>query len=133
MGFYLRAPDPVTLSKAAAVRLSDDIAAFREDGGIPAHVHTLIVVWPQQRVLEIQVEGLSPRTDPDRSTIRGTTYALFELASHYDIVALDTDTAPLFTQRILLLDTNANRSTLWSARASATRNPTQAGQKPAER
>lgn len=90
--------------EAAAVRLSNDIAALRDDGAIPAHVDTLIVVFPKQRVLEIQVEGLSPRTDPDRTTIRAVTFALFELASYFNIIGLEHGDAPLFTQRILLLD-----------------------------
>lgn len=97
--------------EAAAVRLAEDIAELRENGGIPAHVHTVITVLPQQRVLEIQVEGLSIHADPDRTTIREVTTTLFELASFHnivalDIVALDDTTPPLFTQRILLLDTN---------------------------
>ncbi|WP_414939745.1 hypothetical protein [Amycolatopsis sp. cmx-11-51] len=89
--------------EAAAVRLADDIAELRDDGGIPAHVRTVITVLPQQRVLEIRVEGLSVEADPDRTTIREVTYALFELASYHNIVALDATAPPLFTQRILLV------------------------------
>ncbi len=92
--------------EAAAVRLAEDIAELRENGGIPAHVHTVITVLPQERVLEIQVEGLSIHADPDRTTIREVTTTLFELASDHNIIALDATTPPLFTQRILLLDTN---------------------------
>jgi hypothetical protein len=36
--------------EAAAVRLAADIAELRDDGGIPAHVRTVITVLPQQRV-----------------------------------------------------------------------------------
>jgi hypothetical protein len=92
--------------EAAAVRLADDIAELRDDGGIPTHVHTVITVLPQQRVLEIRVEGLSVEADPDRTTIREVTQALFELASYHNIVALDATTPPLFTQRILLVDSD---------------------------
>ncbi|GAA5110700.1 hypothetical protein [Haloechinothrix salitolerans] len=92
--------------EAAAVRLAEDIAELRDDGGIPAHVHTVITVLPQQRVLEIRVEGMSVETDPDRTTIREVTHALFELASYHNIVALDATTPPLFTQRILLVDSH---------------------------
>jgi hypothetical protein len=92
--------------EAAAVRLAEDIAELRADGGIPAHVHTVITVLPRQRVLEIHVEGLSVRTDPDHTTIREVTHSLFELASYHNIVALDATAPPLFTQRILLLDTH---------------------------
>jgi hypothetical protein len=92
--------------EAAAVRLAEDIAELRDDGGIPVHVRTVITVLPQQRVLEIRVEGLSVETDPDRLTIREVTDALFELASHHNIVALDATTPPLFTQRILLVDSD---------------------------
>jgi hypothetical protein len=92
--------------EAAAVRLAEDIAELRDDGGIPAHVRTVITMLPQQRVLEIQVEGLSVEADPDRTTIREVTNALFELASYHNIVALDATTPPLFTQRILLVDTD---------------------------
>ncbi|MEV6602750.1 hypothetical protein [Kutzneria sp. NPDC051319] len=89
--------------EAAAVRLADDIAELREDGGIPSHVRTVITVLPQQRVLEIRVEGLSVEADPDRTTIREVTNTLFELASYHNIVGLDAATPPLFTQRILLV------------------------------
>jgi hypothetical protein len=89
--------------EAAAVRLAEDIAELRDDGGIPKHVRTVITVLPQQRVLEICVEGLSVEADPDRTTIREVTHALFELASYHNIVALDATTPPLFTQRILLI------------------------------
>lgn len=92
--------------EAAAVRLIEDIAELRADGGFPAHVHTVITVLPQQRVLEIQVEGLCVHADPDRTTIREVTYTLFELASYHNIVALDAITPPLFTQRILLVDSD---------------------------
>lgn len=92
--------------EAAAVRLADDIAELRDDGGIPADVHTVITVLPQQRMLEIRVEGLSVEADPDRATIREVTSALFELASDHNIVALDATTPPLFTQRILLVDSD---------------------------
>ncbi|HEY0690598.1 MAG TPA: hypothetical protein VGD71_16350 [Kribbella sp.] len=88
--------------EAAAVRLAADIAELRDDGGIPADVRTVITVLPQQRVLEIRVEGLSVEADPDRTT----TSALFELASDHNIVALDATTPPLFTQRILLVDSD---------------------------
>ncbi len=89
--------------EAAAVRLAKDIAELRDDGGIPKHVRTVITVLPQQRVLEICVEGLSVEADPDRTTIHEVTHALFELASYHNIVALDATTPPLFTQRILLI------------------------------
>lgn len=71
---------------------AEDIAELRADGGLPAHVHTVITVLPHQRVLEIQVEGLSIDADPDRTTIREVTYSLFELSvdrtsrRHADIV-----------------------------------------------
>jgi hypothetical protein len=80
--------------EAIAVQLSDDIAELRDDVGIPAHVRTVITVLPQQRVLEIRVEGLSVEADPDRTTIREVTNALFELAIYrttsckYSIVAI---------------------------------------------
>ncbi|EHR48353.1 hypothetical protein SacmaDRAFT_0036 [Saccharomonospora marina XMU15] len=92
--------------EAVAVRLADDIAELRNDGGIPEYVRTVITVLPQQRVLEIRVEGLSVEADPDRTTIREVTHALFELASYHNIVALDATTPPLFTQRILLVDSD---------------------------
>jgi hypothetical protein len=89
--------------EAAAVRLSKDIAELRDEGGIPAYVRTVIEILPQQRVLEIRVEGLSVEADPDRTTTREVTSTLFELASYFNIVALDGVTPPLFTQRILLV------------------------------
>ena len=94
--------------EAAAVRLAEDIAEMRADGGIPAHVHTVITVLPHQRVLEIQVEGLLIEADPDRTTIREVTTTLFELASYHNIIALDATAPPLFTQRILFLDTDGH-------------------------
>lgn len=92
--------------EAAAVRLAADIGELRDDGGIPSHVRTVITVLPQQRVLEIRVEGLSVEADPDRTTIREVTNTLFELASYHNIIALDAATPPLFTQRILLVDSD---------------------------
>jgi hypothetical protein len=92
--------------EAAAVRLAADIAELRDGGGILSHVRTVITVLPQQRVLEIRVEGLSVEADPDRTTIREVTHALFQLGSDHNIVALDGTTPPLFTQRILLVDTD---------------------------
>ncbi|KAA2253291.1 hypothetical protein F0L68_33305 [Solihabitans fulvus] len=94
--------------EAAAVRLIEDIAELREEGGIPQHVRTAIGILPQQRVLEIRVQGLSVEADPDRITIREVTTALFELASYHNIVVLDGVTPPLFTQRILLLDSDGS-------------------------
>ncbi|MFD8497296.1 hypothetical protein [Amycolatopsis sp. NPDC059657] len=90
--------------EAAAVRLVEDIAELRADGGIPTQVRVVIAVLPQDRILEIRVEGLSVEADPDRTTIREVTHTLFELASYHNIVALDATTPPLFTQRILLMD-----------------------------
>src|SRR5438270_13971690 len=83
--------------EAAAVRLSTDIAELRDEGGIPQHVRTVITVLPQQRVLEIRVEGLSVEADPDRTPIREVTHALFELpvdrttARHADIAEVIAD------------------------------------------
>lgn len=92
--------------EAAAVRLADDIAEMRDDGGIPSHVRTVITVLPQQQVLEIRIEGLSVEADPDRTTIRDVTHTLFELASYHNVVALDDTAPPLFTQRILVMGTD---------------------------
>lgn len=92
--------------EAAAVRLAADIAELRDDGGIPSYVRTVITVLPQQRVLEIRVEGLSVEADPDRTTIREVTNTLFELASDYNIATLDAAVPPLFTQRIVLVDSD---------------------------
>jgi hypothetical protein len=65
--------------EAIAVQLSADIAELREDGGLPSHIHTRITVLPQDRLLEIRVEGLSVETDPDRTTSREVMNTLFEL------------------------------------------------------
>lgn len=43
--------------EAAAVRLAEDIAELRANGGNPAYVHMVITVLLHQRVLEIQVEA----------------------------------------------------------------------------
>jgi hypothetical protein len=80
--------------EATAVRLAEDIAELRDEGGLPAHVRTVTTVLPQSRVLEIRVEGLSIEVDPDRTAIREVTNALFELASYHNIVALDGITPP---------------------------------------
>ncbi|MCE7010082.1 hypothetical protein LWC34_45850 [Kibdelosporangium philippinense] len=48
--------------------------------------------------------GLSIDADPDFTTIREVTYALFELASAHNVAPLDASTPPMFTQRILLVD-----------------------------
>lgn len=90
--------------EAAAVGLCEDIAELRDDGGIPDYLRTVIEILPHQRVLEVRVEGLSIENDPDRTTIRDVTIALFELASYHNIAPLDGGTAPLFTVRILFVD-----------------------------
>lgn len=90
--------------EAIAVRLSNDIASLRENGGLPDRARTRITVLPQQRVLEILVEGLSVETDPDRTTSRKVLNTLFELASDHNIITLDDASPPLFTQRIVLID-----------------------------
>jgi hypothetical protein len=92
--------------EAAAVRLAADIGELRNDGGIPSHVRTVITVLPQEHVLEIRVEGLSVEADPDRTTIREVSNTLFELASDHNIITLDAAAPPLFTQRILLVDSD---------------------------
>ncbi len=102
----LAAIGPGSTLEAIAVRLAQDIAELRDDGGIPLQVRTAITVLPCQRVLEIRVDGLSIEADPDRTTIREVMNTLFELASFHNVVALDGNHPPLFTQRILLLDTD---------------------------
>ncbi|MEC3974952.1 hypothetical protein [Amycolatopsis sp. H20-H5] len=94
--------------EAVAVRLAEDIGELRDDGGIPPHVRTVITVLPQQRVLEIRVNGLSIEADPDHTTSRDVMNTLFELASYHNIIALDATTPPLFTQRILLVGTDGH-------------------------
>ncbi|WP_460393638.1 hypothetical protein [Actinophytocola sediminis] len=90
--------------EAIAVQLSADIAELREDGCLPEHIHTRVTVLPEQRVLEIRVEGLSVETDPDRTASRDVMNTLFELGSDHNIITLDAESPPLFTQRILLVD-----------------------------
>lgn len=90
--------------EAAAVRLATDITEVRDHGGIPSHVRTVITVLPQQRMLEIRVEGLT--VEADRTTIREITNTLFALASDHNIATLDTTTPPLFTQRILIMNSD---------------------------
>ena len=67
--------------RAPTVGKSQDIAELRDEGGIPEHVRTVIEILPQQRVLEIRVEGLSVEADPDRTIIREVTTMLFELGT----------------------------------------------------
>lgn len=102
----LAAIGPGYTLEAIAVRLAQDIAELRDDGGIPLQAHTEITVLPCQRVLEIRVDGLSLEADPDRTTIREVMNTLFELASYHNIVALDGNHPPLYSQRILLLDSD---------------------------
>ena len=84
-------PYPELAARILALFAGDsfDIAELRRDGGIPEHVRTVIGILPQQRVLEIRVEGQSVEADPDRTTIREVTNALFKVASYHNIVALD--------------------------------------------
>lgn len=90
--------------EAIAVQLSDDIAKLRDGGGLPDNVRTCVTVVPEQRVLEVRVEGLAVDTDWDRTASRNVMNALFELGSEHNIITLDTVSPPLFTQRILLVD-----------------------------
>jgi hypothetical protein len=97
------ANSPGSTLEDIARRLAKDIGELCDDGGLPAHLHITVTVLPRQRLLHIQVAGLSVEDDPDRTTTREVLNSLFELASLYNIVALDAHTPPLFTQRILLI------------------------------
>ncbi|WP_258348989.1 hypothetical protein [Saccharopolyspora gregorii] len=92
--------------EATAVRLADAITELRADDGLPAHIHTRIEINPQQRELVIRVWGLSVEADPDRTEIRTVMLILFELSSFHNVVPLNSSEAPLFTQKILLMDRN---------------------------
>ncbi|MFI6098204.1 hypothetical protein ACIA8G_21800 [Lentzea sp. NPDC051213] len=96
--------DPVSTLEAAAIGLSEDIAELRADGGLPSEVHFVVNIVCQQQILEVVVTGLSVDDDPDREAIRSVVDALFELGSMHNIVYLDCETPPLFTQRIVLVD-----------------------------
>ncbi|MFI6098203.1 hypothetical protein ACIA8G_21795 [Lentzea sp. NPDC051213] len=89
--------------EAAAVRLTEDIGELRGDGGLPHEVRTVVTILPHQRRLDIAVSGLPVEADPDRTTIRAVMSRLFGLASLHNIVVLDGETPPLFTQQILLI------------------------------
>ena len=90
--------------EAAAVRLADAIGELRDDGELPACLHTRIEINPDSRELTLRCWGLSPDDDSDRVVARRVLHVLFELASFHNIVPLHTRTPPLFTLRILLLD-----------------------------
>lgn len=86
--------------------LSEDIAELRSSGGIPAHVRTVVSALIPQRVLVIEIFGLSRKADPQRRNARAVMMAIFELVSAHNIVALDNDGETLFSQRILVVDTD---------------------------
>jgi hypothetical protein len=88
--------------------LADDIAELRSSGGIPAHVRTVVSAHIPQRVLVVEVFGLSLKMDPERTVARAVMTAIFGLASAYNIVGLSDDTETLFHQRILVIDTDGH-------------------------
>src|SRR5947207_15925217 len=57
--------------EAAAVRLAEDIAESRGDGGIPARVRAVIPVLPQQRMLEIRAGRPTPSCAGRDARIKG--------------------------------------------------------------
>ena len=90
--------------EAAAVRLADAIGELRDDGDLPARLHTHTDINPHRRTLTLRGRGLCPDDDPDRTEARSVLATLFQLASFHNIVPLDESTPPLFTMRIVLLD-----------------------------
>lgn len=90
--------------EATAVRLAHAITELRAEGGLPEHVETRTEINLRRRELVVRVWGLSPEDGPDRIQAHAVLQTLFELASFHNIVPLDSTVAPLFTQRILLLD-----------------------------
>ena len=98
----------VRYSLAVTARLlADDIAQLRQRGGIPPHIRTVVSALTPQRVLAVDIFGLSLTTDPERTTAYAVMTAVFELASAYNIVGFSDDAEILFTQRILVFDGSA--------------------------
>ena len=84
--------------------LVEDIADLRVGGGLPAYVRTVVSALTPQRMLLVEVFGLSLEQDPARTIARSVITAIFELASAYNIVSLSDDVETLFHQRILIID-----------------------------
>ena len=99
----------VRYSLAMTARLlAEDIADLRDGGGLPAYVRTVVSALTPQRMLLVEVFGLSLKLDPERTIARSVLTAIFELASAYNVVGLADDAETLFHQRVLLIDPDGN-------------------------
>ena len=85
--------------EATAVRLAEGISELRASGGIPEQAVTVTTVLPQEGVLEVRVDGL---IGEDLVLLLGVAGTLFDLASRYNVMPVDSTEPPLFTQRIVL-------------------------------
>jgi hypothetical protein len=100
-GDYLRVGDSLA---AIAANLVEEIGKLRAGGEFPDRASVSITVRPGESTLHTQIVGLSPTTDPDGVQTRAAILAVFELASHYNLIDLDGDRPPVFVHRILAVD-----------------------------
>lgn len=89
---------------AIAAHLVREVRELRERGEFPERASVQIDVGPQERLLDILITGLSPENDPDRRETVAALCAVFELASHVNVIDITGAIAPLFTNRILAVD-----------------------------
>ncbi len=98
---YLRVGDSLA---AIAANIVEEIGELRAGGEFPDRASVSITVRPGESTLHTQIAGLSPTTDPDGVQTRAAILAVFELASHYNVIDLDGTQPPVFVHRILAVD-----------------------------
>ncbi|WP_052395524.1 hypothetical protein [Kutzneria sp. 744] len=98
---YLRVGDSLA---AIAANIVEEIGELRAGGEFPDRASVSITVRPGESTLHTQIAGLSPTTDPDGVQTRAAILAVFELASHYNVIDLDGAQPPVFVHRILAVD-----------------------------
>lgn len=98
---YLRVGDSLA---AIAANLVEEVAEMRAGGEFPDRASVSISVRHGESTLYTQIAGLSPTTDPDGVQTRVAILAVFELASHYNLIDIEGDQPPVFVHRILAVD-----------------------------
>jgi hypothetical protein len=91
---------------AIALHIVHEVGELRALGDFPEQASVHVDVDLSHDRLDILVTGLSPETDPDRVATMTSLRAVFEIASHANVVDVTCTVAPLFTNRILAIDTD---------------------------
>lgn len=95
-----------TSLSAVAAHLVHEVGELRVQGEFPECASVCVDIGPDRRELDVQIEGLSPERDPDRTETMAAIRHVFELASHANVIDITGSAEPLFTVRILAVDSD---------------------------